>query len=150
MWRPENPEWIRRDLQGRRAALYSPCAPFTAPSISRAWASDASVASPESIRAISAGRSSADNCRKAGLGHPVVAGYLGDRIVHIATHGNLSQVRHHDDLMAAGKVCQDLGQRHGHGAAYAGIHLVEHQCINAIGLPEHHLYGQHDAADLAA
>lgn len=44
-----------------RAAPYSPCAPFTAPSISHAWASDASVASPESIRAISAGRSSADS-----------------------------------------------------------------------------------------
>ena len=87
---------------------------------------------------------------QTGLGHPVVAGYLGDRIVHIAMHGNLGQVRHHDDLMAAGKVCQDLGQRHGHGAAYAGIHLVEHQRINAIGLAEHHLYGQHDAADLAA
>ena len=67
---PENPERIRRDLQGRRAALYSPCAPFTAPSISRAWASDASVASPESIRAISAGRSSADNCRRQVWGIP--------------------------------------------------------------------------------
>lgn len=67
---PENPERIRRDLQGRRTAPYSPCAPFTAPSISRAWASDASVASPESIRAISAGRSSADNCRRQVWGIP--------------------------------------------------------------------------------
>lgn len=67
---PENPERIRRDLQGRRAVLYSPCAPFTAPSISRAWASDASVASPESIRAISAGRSSADSCRRQVWGIP--------------------------------------------------------------------------------
>ena len=133
-----------------RAAPYSPCAPFTAPSISRAWASDASVASPESMRAISAGRSSADSSSQAGLGHPVVAGYLGDRIVHIAVHGNLGQARHHDDLMAASQVGQDLGQRHGHGAAYAGIHLVEHQRVHAIGLAEHHLYGQHDAADLAA
>ena len=56
--------------QGGCAAPYSPCAPFTAPSISRAWASDASVASPESIRAISAGRSSADSCRRQVWGIP--------------------------------------------------------------------------------
>ena len=56
--------------RGKRAVPYSPCAPFTAPSISRAWASDASVASPESIRAISAGRSSADSCRRQVWGIP--------------------------------------------------------------------------------
>ena len=57
-------------LQGKRTDSYSPCAPFTAPSISRAWASDVSVASPESIRAISAGRSSADSCRRQVWGIP--------------------------------------------------------------------------------
>ena len=57
-------------LRGGRAAPYSPCTPFTAPSISRAWARDASVASPESIRAISAGRSSADSRRRQVWGIP--------------------------------------------------------------------------------
>ena len=116
-------------LRGGRAAPYSPCTPFTAPSISRAWARDASVASPESMRAISAGRSSADSRRRQVWGIPIVAGYLGDRIVHIAVHGNLGQVRHHDHLMAASQIGQDLGQRHGHGAAHAGVHLVEHQRV---------------------
>lgn len=57
-------------LQGGRAVPYSPCTPFTAPSISRAWARDASVASPESMRAISAGRSSADSRRRQVWGIP--------------------------------------------------------------------------------
>ena len=69
--------------------------------------------------------------------------------MHLPAHGNLREMRDDDDLVRLRKLRDFLGQRHGDGTAHASIHLVEDQRVDVIVRAEHHLAGEHDAADFA-
>ncbi len=87
---------------------------------------------------------------QVGFGNAVSPFPFAHKVVPLAAHGDLRQVRDDDDLVRAGKRGQNIGQRHGGRASHAGVNLVEHERVDVVVAAKHHLHGQHDAADLSS
>ena len=85
----------------------------------------------------------------AAAGHrPVVA--LDDKQVAVGERRDLRQVRHDDDLVAAGQHRQAAAYLDRRLAADPGVDLVEDHQRHRVGAGEHHLDGQHHPRQLTA
>ena len=108
------------------------------------------MSAPASIRDSSATRCRVVEQHDAAAGDGAAVGGLDDLQVRVGEGGDLRQVGHDDDLVAAGEPGEPPTDLDGGAAADAGVDLVEDHDRHRVGAGEDDLDGEHHARELAA